>query len=136
MKAAIILAIVLLLASGGRADAAASDDAMSAALAWLKLVDSGDYAASGRESSELFRKKVTPEKWESMLTAGREPLGKLVSRAEKSRKHATSLNGAPDGEYYVIQFNSSFEKKEDARETVTMILESDGQWRVAGYFIQ
>ena len=136
MKAALVLAIVLALATGGQANAAASDDAMSAALAWLKLVNSGKYAASGREASEFFRKTVTPEKWESMLESGREPLGKLLSRAEKSRKHATALSGAPDGEYYVIHFNASFEKKQEAREVVAMILESDGQWRVAGYFIQ
>jgi hypothetical protein len=136
MKAAIVLAIVLALASGGPANAAASDDAMSAALAWLKLVDSCKYAQSGKQSSAVFQKSVTPEKWESMLILGRASLGKLVSRAEKSRKHTTSLHGAPDGEYYVIQFSTSFEKKEEARETVAMILESDGQWRVAGYFIQ
>lgn len=136
MKAAIVLAIVFAIASGGRANAAASDDAISAALAWLKLVDAGFYTASSWEASEFFQQTVTPEKWKSLLEAGRAPLGKLVSRVEKSRKHATTLTGAPAGEYYVIQFKASFEKKQDARETVAMILESNGRWRVAGYFIR
>jgi hypothetical protein len=45
------------------------------------------------------------------------------------------LPGAPDGEYVVIQFESSFEKKKSAVETVTPMLEKDGKWRVSGYYI-
>jgi hypothetical protein len=47
-----------------------------------------------------------------------------------------SLPGAPDGEYVVIQFATSFENKKSAIETVTPMLDSDGEWRVSGYFIK
>ncbi len=36
----------------------------------------------------------------------------------------------------VIQYDSSFENKQSALETVTDMLEKDGQWKVTGYFIK
>jgi hypothetical protein len=35
----------------------------------------------------------------------------------------------------VIQYDTSFANKKSAVETVTPLLDSDGQWRVSGYFI-
>jgi hypothetical protein len=35
-----------------------------------------------------------------------------------------------------MQFNASFANKKSATETVTFMLEKDGQWRAAGYFIK
>ena len=49
---------------------------------------------------------------------------------------ATSLPGAPDGEYVVIQFEASFGNKRASVETVTPMLDKDGQWRVSGYYIK
>jgi hypothetical protein len=66
----------------------------------------------------------------------RKPLGKLVSRQVKSKTYITSLPGALDGEYVVIQFETSFEKKKSTVETVTPMMHKDGQWRVSGYFIK
>ncbi len=48
----------------------------------------------------------------------------------------SSLPGAPDGNYVVIQFKTTFEHKAQAVETVTPMLENDGVWRVTGYFIK
>ena len=44
--------------------------------------------------------------------------------------------GAPDGEYVVIQYEASFENKASAVETITPMLDKDGQWRVSGYFMK
>jgi hypothetical protein len=38
----------------------------------------------------------------------------------KSAEYKTSLPGAPDGEYVVLIFNTVFENKKAAVETVTM----------------
>ena len=48
----------------------------------------------------------------------------------------TELPGAPDGQYVAIQFTTPFENKRVAVETITPMLEDDGDWRVAGYFIK
>ncbi len=47
-----------------------------------------------------------------------------------------TVPGAPDGEYVVIQFDTQFENKAAAVETVTPMREKDGSWRVSGYFIK
>ena len=69
-------------------------------------------------------------------SGGTGPLGKLISRKFKSATYATSLPGAPDGHYVVIQFNTSFENKKSGIETVTPMMDKDGMWRVSGYYIK
>jgi len=51
-------------------------------------------------------------------------------------KFRSSLAGAPDGDYVVIRFKTSFTNKADSEETITPMLDPDGQWRVSGYFIK
>ena len=104
--------------------------------AWLALVDQGKYDQSWEEAARLFKGAVTKEKWREAASAVRAPLGKLVSRKLKSRQHSKTLPGAPDGEYVVIQYDSSFENKTEAVETVTPMLDPDGVWRVSGYYIR
>jgi hypothetical protein len=64
--------------------------------------------------------------WNQALAASRKPLGGLLSRKTKTTKYATSLPGAPDGEYVVIQFTSSFVNKKSAIETITPMKDPDG----------
>jgi hypothetical protein len=110
--------------------------AVSAAEKWLALVDEGKYGESWKEAAEYFRNAVKPEQWEQAAQAARKPLGKLVSRTVQSTSYRTSLPSAPDGEYVVIQFSASFENKESAIETVTPMMDKDGEWRVSGYYIK
>ena len=118
------------------ADQAAVDEATAAADRWLKLVDAGDYKQSWDTASSLFKNAVTADQWAQQVGSARKPLGALVSRKLKSAQYATSLPGAPDGKYVVIQYDSVFQNKSDAVETVTPMLDKDGQWRVSGYFIR
>jgi hypothetical protein len=66
----------------------------------------------------------------------RKPLGSLISRKLKSAQPMTELPGAPDGQYVLMQFETSFTNKKSAVETVTFMLEKDGQWKSGGYFIK
>ncbi|OGU36727.1 MAG: hypothetical protein A2068_03740 [Ignavibacteria bacterium GWB2_35_6b] len=103
---------------------------------WLKVVDKGNYEQSWREGSELFRAAVTKEQWVQALTGLRRPLGELKKRELKSKKYATQLPGAPDGEYYTFEYNTSYKNKVESTETVTAMKDKDGKWRVAGYFLK
>jgi hypothetical protein len=103
---------------------------------WLALVDSGKYADSWQEAAQLFRAAVSKDQWQSAMRASREPLGKMLSRKLKSATYSKTLPGAPDGEYVVIQYDSRFEHKQAAVETVTPMLDKDGKWRVSGYYIK
>ena len=107
-----------------------------AALDWLALTDRGDAEASWNSAASLFRHAVPLATWTESLERARGPLGALVSREIESARVATELPGAPDGEYVVLQFKTSFEQKRSAVETVTPMRDMDGQWRVSGYFIR
>ena len=117
-------------------DEMVEEKALEAALTWLDLVDEGEYAKSWENAVQYFKNTVTEQQWRQALSAVRRPLGKVVSRKLKSRQYATSLPGAPDGEYVVIQFEASFENKKASVETITPMLDKDGKWRVSGYYIK
>jgi len=118
------------------ADVTQKKDALNAAENWLAIIDKGEYAESWKEAAEYFKTAVSQNQWVNSLQAFRKPLGKLNSRTVKSKTYKTSLPGAPDGEYMVIQFTTSFENKKSAIETVTPMKDKDGKWRVSGYFIK
>jgi Protein of unknown function (DUF4019) len=137
-KIACIVTLGLILSSISTiaADTKNETSALSAAEKWLVMVDSEEYAESWEEAAELFRNAVQPQQWEQSIKAVRKPLGKLVSRKVKSKTHRSSLPGAPDGEYVVIQFDTSFENKKVSVETITPMMDKDGIWRVSGYYIK
>jgi len=110
--------------------------ATSAANAWLKLVDDGDYEGSWQHASTLFQDNVGIDAWTQKVAAVRGPLGPLLSRKLIDSHTATSLPGAPDGQYAVMHYQSSFKSKQSAVEIVTSMLDKNGEWRVAGYFIE
>jgi hypothetical protein len=121
-------------AMAGRSDREKA--AIAAAEKWLTIVDKGKYMESWEESSEYFKQAVKQDQWEQAVQAARGPLGKLISRKIKSATYTSSLPGAPDGQYVVIQFNTSFENKKSGIETVTPMIDKDGKWRVSGYYIK
>ena len=111
-------------------------EAQAAAEQWLALIDAGQFAESWQSAAAVFQAAVSQLKWESSLESVRKPLGSFVSRKLKSAKYTKTLPGAPDGEYVVLQFDTSFPNKKDAVETITPMLDKDGKWKVSGYFIK
>ena len=116
---ALAVSLLLILPLSLKADQVQDEAAVAASKAWLVLVDSGKYGESWDQAADYFRKALSKEKWESALKAVRQPLGKVLSRELTAKKFTTSLPGAPDGQYVVIQYKTSFENKKDAVETVT-----------------
>jgi hypothetical protein len=144
-KTAIAFASILLLICGFaslNADAAdvshtaAKASATAAATAWLKLIDAGDYAASWNAAGSFFKTHVTEDQWTQKVGPARQSMGVVLSRNLKSATYMTTVPGAPDGQYVVIQYQTSFAHKKSAIETVTPMLDTDGQWRVSGYYIR
>jgi hypothetical protein len=135
----ITLAAILLLpwlALAADEHDAATKKAVESAEAWLALVDQGKYGEAWDSAAEYLKNAVGKEDFAKSLAAARKPLGKVKSRELKSKQYATSLPGAPDGEYVVIQFKTAFENKKAAVETITPMLDKDKKWRVSGYFIK
>ena len=126
----------LCLSCNASSSEAKEEAAVQAATAWLALVDDGQFGESWETAAQYFKNAITKEKWEQTLTAVRNPLGQIVSRDLSSTTYMTSIPGAPDGEYVVIQFDTSFENKKSSVETITPMLDKDGAWRVSGYYIK
>jgi hypothetical protein len=110
--------------------------AEGAASNWLKLVDSGNYAQSWDDTGNVLKANVARDQWQELLLRNRGPLGALISRKLTSAEYTTQLPGAPDGEYVVLQYASSFEHKSSVLETVTPALDKDGKWRVCLYVVK
>jgi hypothetical protein len=110
--------------------------AQKSAEAWLALTDSGKYAESWEQASSSFRNAVTKDGWVSQITPVRDPLGKVVSRKLASATYVKDPPNAPAGEYVVIRYNTDFENRAGSIETVPMVLDKDGKWRTAGYWIK
>jgi hypothetical protein len=118
------------------ADEGAEKRATAAARAWLDLVDGGRYATSWEAAAPAFKNMVTRDEWDRAVHSVRTPLGRCLSRTLRSHKLVDSPPGAPKGPYVVLQFETGFEHKDNAVETVTPVLGKDERWRVAGYFIK
>jgi len=118
------------------AQPASDTAAVKAAESWLTLVDSGKYAESWKAAASLFREKVTAAQWEDVVRSARGPLGPVETRKLVTAQYTRMLPGASDGEYVVIRYQTTFQKKKSSVETVTPMKDNDGVWRVAGYTIQ
>jgi len=139
MKRIVVVAAVALTLLGSAAYAGANDavqKAQDAAKAWLGLIDSGQYGRSWDEAALIFKTSISKSDWENMCRSVRGPLGSVKSRTVKSATFTRTLPGAPDGEYVVIQYDTQFENKASAVETITPTHEKDGAWRVSGYYIR
>jgi hypothetical protein len=118
------------------ADDAAEKAAVASADTWLILADGGKYPETWDQAAGYFKTAVAKDQWLASLKAVRLPLGKVVARKLKSKMYTKTLPGAPDGAYVVIMYDTQFENKKSAVETVTPMLDKDGKWRVSGYYIQ
>lgn len=118
------------------ADELAEQKALQSAKTWLSLVDRGEYQKSWSEAASFVKRTVSQSGWVDSIRAARTPLGTLRAREVVSKTYTRELPGAPDGEYVVIQFRANFARKSSGIETVTPMRDTDGVWRVSGYYIR
>ena len=104
--------------------------------AFLTFVDAGDPAGSREVAGPFFQSKVTSQQWRTIMTSVREPLGAAQQRSLVSVQRATTLPGAPEGEYELLLFETRFENGTAPMvETLVMMKGKDG-WEMTGYFIR
>ncbi len=136
MRVLSIIVVCLMFFSCNASSSEAGKEGAHSAEQWLTIVDRGAYEESWVESAVLFKTNVAQTEWDKMLGKVRQPLGANLSRSMEKAEYTSSLPGAPDGEYVVATFKSSFEEKAKAVETVTVTKSDDGKWKVVGYFIK
>ncbi len=103
---------------------------------WLKLTDAKKYSVSWQTAAKVFKSAVTADQWAKAAASARDPLGDLVSRDLFHDQLTTTLPGMPDGLYLVLRYATRFANKAHAVESITVMKDPDGTWRVAGYFIK
>jgi len=111
----------------------------------LALADAGRYAEcwnqtsslskSGIQTSSLFIPGGSEQQWQSSFAAFQADLGRAVARSLKSKQYAEELPYEPEGEYVVLKYETSFERKGNGVETVILMKEEDGAWRVSRYTV-
>ena len=134
--AALALAVLSGVWLGARAQSQAAEFAIESAETWLAMVDRGELRRSWKQAATFFRDTVSQRQWMQAVRPVRARLGVLKSRQFKSATYTSSLPGAPEGDYFVIEFRAQFEHQESAIETVTAMRDRDGEWRVAGYYVK
>ncbi len=135
---AVFISLIVIAAVGCSSSKTAEQETAAIASSgnWLAVIDNGQYADSWDDAADYMKNIMTKDKWEAVIKSVREPLGKVESRVVRGKTYTTQVPGAPDGEYVVIEYNTDFENKKGAIETVTPKLEADGTWKVSGYFVK
>lgn len=131
----ICIAILVFICAGCGKDISSHERtaAIEKADAWLTLVDSGEYKASWRAAADYLKGNVDEQKWVQTMTTVRKPMGALLARKIKSTQYRTMMPHSLKGKYLIIDYKSSFSNKKAVVESITQMMEKDGNWRVAGY---
>jgi len=66
----------------------------------------------------------------------RPPLGTVRSREIVSVERASSLPGAPEDDYTVLQFTTDFANRSEAAVETVILMQGDEELEVTGYFIR
>ncbi|MGX7896322.1 helix-turn-helix domain-containing protein [Tsuneonella sp. HG222] len=108
----------------------AASPQVAAALAFLRLVDAGEWDASYAKTGPAFRTLNSAKVWADTNESVRVPLGKVVSRKVVSEE----MVPAPPSSYQMVKFETTFANKADTLETLTLVRDAEG-WKVVGYIV-
>ncbi len=116
--------------------AAESAESYSVAEKFIASIDAGDWAQSWNDAGEFFQSQASAADWASTVEPVRAPLGEVEQRELLSAERASTLPGAPEGEYEVLQFQTKFENVETTSVETVIMVRNGSKFDVAGYFIR
>jgi hypothetical protein len=105
------------------------------ALGFVGYLDHGRYADSYAYTGMLIRAQLDRDSFAKQLEKARAGTGALLSRELIDASYATTVPGAPEGQYVVLHYSASFANRQEALETLTLAF-AKGYWRVSGYYIK
>jgi hypothetical protein len=111
-------------------------EAQAAANAWLASFDTGDGADNWLQSASVFKERVKQEDWQKKVEDQRIQFGRLKTRTLKGMGFTRQMDSAPDGEYFVMRYLSTYAKKDNVVEIVVPTRDRDGNWKIANYVTQ
>lgn len=110
-------------------------ESLPRAKAFIAELDAGDWSGSWEVAGVMFQSAASAEEWAETVEPVREPLGAVKSRQLTNVNRVSTLPGAPEGDYEVLQFRTVFSARPgELTETIVMTMGRDG-WEVAGYFV-
>jgi len=105
------------------------------ALGFLGYLDQGRYADSYAYTGMLIRTQVDRAKFAAQIEKARTGTGVMQARELMDANYSTTVAGAPEGQYVVLHYHTSFANRPDTVETLTLAF-AKGYWRVSGYYIK
>jgi hypothetical protein len=102
------------------------------AASWLGALDLGHYDEAWNGLATVMKRGSSLEDWTRDVRAPRQQLGKPGGRELERAEFATTVRGAPTGNYVTVAYVSHFADAPPILETVLLTFE-DERWRVAGY---
>jgi hypothetical protein len=136
LRSVAIIGLGSLVAAAALAQDPRASAVQTAARDWLALVDRSDTQASWDAAGKKFQAALPAAGWAAALAKARAPLGAIKGRTISKTDFRTKFQDYPEGDYALIIYTTSFANKTAGQETVTLERESDGKWRVIGYFIR
>lgn len=122
------------------ANAASTDTSTAAAVTaaerWLARADANDGDATWDLAAPVFQAAIAKADWSRALQKARQPFGAVKARTLVKATPTRSLPGAADGDYVVITYDTAFEAKAHAQETIVPMRAPDGTWKVSGYVVR
>lgn len=134
--AAVIVASMFIAPVSSAQRASAVHKGQEAAVAWLDLLDSGQYSTSWDQAAVQLQHEVPRAVWEARVRAQRAPLGAVVARRLKWASYTETLPDLPVGQSVVLEYETRFENKVSAVETVMPVKDARGIWKVGAYSIR
>jgi hypothetical protein len=141
--AAIPLLLAFAAGSAAQPIMPAQRQALNAAERWLEPVDAERYANAWAMASQSFKASVSQKDWRDGIRKIRKDYGRVVKRTGEKMAFRGQVPSPDDpnagttpGTEVSIIFSTKFAGSKQATEEMTMVLENDGIWRVAGYFIK
>ena len=110
------------------------DDAQAASIAWLKLVDQGDYGASWDTATKFIQLTLSRDEWIQSLNILRKPLGSKTDRTLVDMRVAMDPPNTPTGEYMILVYDTKFSGGSSAKELLTF-QKYQGIWKLYTYNI-
>jgi hypothetical protein len=103
------------------------------AKAWLSKLDKGYFQQCYDETAQPLKSNLDKTQWLANMTSYRKPLGEADKRKEINMFYENQPQNAEAGDYVVAQYASVFQQKITVVESVTLIKDKDGSWKVFGY---
>src|SRR5262245_3838382 len=103
---------------------------------WLELLDGEQYDQAWQEVSKFLKTGVIRDDFVRAVGGRRAPFGMKNSRTFWGEGYRTTLRGRPDGQYYVIIFNTTFEKKPAGSFEQVILERENTEWKVTDYRIR